>query len=159
MADFVPTLKQLELWAAARDRDAEKPYCSCPDADRTYAELESDYVRVVEELERERSSRQAWAEEALRLDVELKQERRISADYAEQARTHRCDVSDTQIDADTMTDIYPTRGVKATAYPDTSVPDLYDPDLDLARPQCTVHPEAQAWEQLPLFDIPQKEES
>lgn len=34
----------------------------------------------------ERSSRQAWAAEALRLDEELKRERRITAAYAEQAR-------------------------------------------------------------------------
>lgn len=37
-------------------------------------------------IERERSSRQAWATEALRLDEELKQERKITAAYAEQFR-------------------------------------------------------------------------
>jgi hypothetical protein len=92
------------------------------------------------EVERERSSRQAWAEEALRLEMELEQERRISSAYAEQARVHRC-MSDTQIDADTETDTYPTRHATATTHPDTSVPDLYDPEehSGFARPVCTVH--------------------
>jgi len=36
------------------------------------------------------SSRRHWAAEAMRLEEELKRERKIGAAYAEQARTHRC---------------------------------------------------------------------
>lgn len=52
--------------------------------------LMQEMDRAQEDKRAERSSRQAWATEALRLDVELERERRITSAYAEQVRMHLC---------------------------------------------------------------------
>lgn len=101
-------------------------------------------------LRSERSSRQAWAEEAMRLDEAIQSTARRFEAQAQKAEDKLGEHPD---------------ALMANACWKRAATWLREASAEVTLPVCTVHPEArpnpepQAWEQLPLFDIPQKEES
>lgn len=118
------------------------------------------FVGAEEDAARERSSRQAWAEEALRLELALERERKITAAYAEQVRMHHCGGVALSHPADpdkkwTLEELSSVTCYKTGEYtPDVCDGTCYacrptplesdegeEPgEAGFTRPQCTVHP-------------------
>jgi hypothetical protein len=124
------------MWQRA-EADATKPYCSCPDAERTYVELEREFVRVSELAEKRLAAREDWKARCLAAQAEGERLGSSRQAWAEEAEYRRREV---EFEAHPEW-LVGSKNPKPFCACVTDEQAAALVEAGFTRPHCTVHPE------------------